>query len=83
MPSDDPVLRRRAQMASLASVAKRVGWIFIVVAVAAFVVGMLTSFDPWGTVVIVALVACTLTLAPGIVLGYAVRAAEREEQTGS
>jgi hypothetical protein len=70
-------------MASLASLAKGVGWVFILVAVAGFVAGMATSFDPWGTVVIVALVACTLTLAPGIVLGYAVRAAEREDRTGS
>jgi hypothetical protein len=70
-------------MASLASLAKRIGWLFIAVAVGAFVLGMTTSFDPWGLVVIVALVASTLTLAPGMVLGYAVRAAEREDLTGS
>ena len=77
---DDPVLRRRAQMARLADVGRGIGWLFVLVAVVAFVIGLLTSFDPWGTVVVVALLACTLTLAPAIVLGYAVKAAERDDR---
>jgi hypothetical protein len=77
--SDDPVLQRRAQLAALAAAGQRVGWLLIGVAVVAFVVGLTAGFDPWGTVVVAALVACTLTLAPAIVLGYAVRAAAREE----
>lgn len=76
----DPVLRRRAQLAALAALGQRVGWLLIAVAVVAFVIGLSTGFDPWGTVVVVALVACTLTLAPAIVLGYAVRAAAREDR---
>jgi hypothetical protein len=76
----DPVLRRRAQFAALAALGQRLGWLLIVVAVVAFVIGLSTGFDPWGTVVVVALVACTLTLAPAIVLGYAVRAAAREDR---
>jgi hypothetical protein len=77
---DDPVLRRRAQMARLASAGRGIGWLFVLLAVVAFVIGLATSFDPWGTVVVVALVACTLTLAPAIVLGYAVKAAERDDR---
>src|SRR3712207_770059 len=79
-PVLDPVLRRRAQFAALAAYGQRAGWVCIVVAVVAFVIGLATDFDPWGTVVVVALVASTLTLAPGIVLGYAVRAAAREDR---
>ena len=78
--SDDPVLRRRAQMARLADVGRGIGWLFVLVAVVAFVIGLLTSFDPWGTVGVVALLAGTLTLAPAIVLGYAVKAAERDDR---
>ena len=79
-PVLDPVLQRRAQLAALAAYTQRAGWVCIAVAVVAFVAGLSTSFDPWGTVVVVALVASTLTLAPGIVLGYAVRAAAREDR---
>ena len=79
-PVLDPVLRRRAQLSALADLGQRAGWTFIAVAVAAFVIGLTVGFDPWGTVVVVALVACTLTLAPAIVLGYAVRAAAREDR---
>lgn len=75
----DPVRRRRAQMARLAAAGRGAGWLCIAAAVGAFAVGLATSFDPWGTVVIVALVASTLTLAPAIVLGYAVSAAERDD----
>ena len=79
MRSEDPVLRRRAQLATLAAAGRRAGWLCIGVAVVAFAAGLAASFDPWGTVVVVALVASTLTLAPAIVLGYAVRAAARED----
>ena len=78
---NDPVLARRAQMARLAAVGRGIGWICVLVAVVAFGVGLATSFDPWGSVVIAALVACTVTLAPAIVLGYAVKAAARDEAT--
>lgn len=67
-------------MARLADIGRGVGWLCVFAAVGAFLLGLLTSFDPWGNVVVVALVACTLTLAPAIVLGYAVKAAEREDR---
>ena len=79
-PASDPVLVRRAQMSRLAGAGRGVGWLCVLVAVVAFVAGLATSFDPWGTVVVVALIASTLTLAPAIVLGYAVKAAERDDR---
>lgn len=78
---DDPVRVRRAQWARWAAAGKRIGYGLVLVAVAAFVVGLLTDFPPvTTTLVIAALVGSTVTLAPGIVLGYAVKAAEREDR---
>lgn len=76
----DPVLARRAQLSRVAEVGQRVGYLFLGVATMAFFVGLVAGYGVWGRVVVVALVACTLTLAPAIVLGYAVKAAEREDR---
>ena len=78
--AEDPILRRRAQIARLAERGQRAGYLFLVVAVVAFAIGLFTSFRVWGPAVGVALALCTLTLAPAIVLGYGVRAAEREDR---
>lgn len=78
---DDPVLARRARAARLAGAGQRVGYGLLLVAVAAFVVGAVRGFDgTTTTVVTVAMAAMTVVLAPAIVLGYAVRAAEREDR---
>jgi hypothetical protein len=78
--SDDPVLVRRAQLERLANLGQRVGYLFLLVAIVAFFVGLATSYETWGTVVVVAMGLCTITLAPAIVLGYAVKAAAREDR---
>ena len=79
-PSDDPVLVRRRQLDRLATTGQRVGYLFLLVAVIGFFAGLATSYATWGTVVVVAMALCTLTLAPAIVLGYAVKAAAREDR---
>ena len=66
-------------MAALAALGQRVGYGLIAVAVIAFFLGLATSLDRWGVVVVAALALTTVTLAPAIVLGYAVRAAARED----
>ena len=76
----DPVLARRAQLERLANLGQRVGYLFLLVAVVAFFIGLATSYATWGTVVIASMALCTLTLAPAIVLGYAVKAAAREDR---
>jgi hypothetical protein len=78
--ADDPVLQRRAQLARLAKVGQRVGYLFLLVAIVAFFAGLASSYATWGTVVVVAMGLCTVTLAPAIVLGYAVKAAAREDR---
>ena len=80
--NDDPVLVRRARIARIALVGKRVGYLALGVAVVAFVVGVVTDFARW-TVVLstTGLVLACLILPVPIVLGYGVRAAAREERT--
>lgn len=78
----DPVLARRARMAALARTGSRIGYACIAVAVIAFFVGLSAGYELWGQVVVVGLGASAVTLAPAIVLGYAVKAADREERGG-
>lgn len=78
---EDPVLARRERARRLASVGQAIGWGLVGLAVVAFVYGLVAGFTTAvTTVVTAALVATTFVLAPAIVLGYAVRAAEREDR---
>jgi hypothetical protein len=77
----DPVRARRAQVARAVKAAKRVGYLLLLAAIVAVVVGLAT--DLTGTITAIAaacLVAGAVLLAPAIVLGYAVNAAEREDR---
>jgi hypothetical protein len=73
-------LVRRAQLQRLATLGQRVGYLFLLVAVIGFFAGLASSYATWGAVVLVAMGLCTVTLAPAIVLGYAVKAAAREDR---
>ena len=80
-PAADPVLERRARIAGMVQLGKRLGWGCFAVAVVLFFVGLVAGYNTFITTVIVAaLLLGSFTLAPAIVFGYAVRAAEREEQ---
>ena len=77
----DPVLARRRRLERWASAGQRVGYLAIAVSVAAFVVGFIVELTPLVVIVVVAgIVVATLTLAPAIVVGYAVKAAERDDR---
>lgn len=77
----DPVRARRAQWARAASFGQRVGYALFLVAVAAFFVGLVVGWsDDFSTVVVSCLVGGSVFLAPAIVLGYAVKAAERDDR---
>jgi hypothetical protein len=79
----DPVLARRARISRAVQVGKRVGYGLFAVAVVLFFVGLATGYEPWLTTTIVAsLLVGSVVLAPAIVFGYGVRAAEREERGG-
>jgi ABC-type Na+ efflux pump permease subunit len=81
MVSDDPILEKRAKIARLAALGKRIGYIALGVAIIGFFAGVLTEFAPWTVAVSTAglVVACVILPVP-IVLGYGVRAAAREDR---
>ncbi len=78
---NDPVLMRRARVARLVGLGQRIGWAAFGVAAVVFMIGFLTDFPGWAaTTATAALVIGSLVLAPAIVFGYAVKAAEREDR---
>lgn len=80
-PSADPVRDRRARIARLVSLGQRVGYALFGVAIVLFGIGFVAGFDGLvGTTIIWSLVAGSIVLAPAIVFGYAVKAAEREDR---
>lgn len=80
-PAADPVLVRRAAIARLVSVGQRVGYALFGLAMVLFFVGLVAGYTQVLTNVIIGcLLAGSLILAPAIVFGYAVKAAERDEQ---
>ncbi|CAN5279681.1 hypothetical protein BH20ACT3_BH20ACT3_02980 [soil metagenome] len=79
--SADPVLARRATIARAVSAGQRVGYGLFALAVVLFFVGLATRYTEGLTTAIVAcLLVGSVVLAPAIVFGYAVKAAEREDR---
>jgi hypothetical protein len=77
----DPVLARRARFARLAALGKRIGYSLFAVAIVAFVVGFFAGFDGLtGNLIVWSIVVGSIVLAPAIVFGYGVKAAEREDR---
>jgi hypothetical protein len=77
----DPVLERRARIARLVAAGKRIGYGLFAIAVVLFAAGLVGGYT---STITTAIVACLLVgsavLAPAIVFGYGVRAAEREDR---
>jgi hypothetical protein len=79
--NDDPVRARRARIDRASRLGQRIGYGCYAVAVVAFFVGFATEYSTALVAVIVtALVVGSVTLLPSIILGYAVKAAEREDR---
>lgn len=77
----DPVLERRARVARLVTTAKRVGYLLFLAAIAFFMAGLFTDFPTWAaTGATVTLLGGCVVLAPAILLGYAVKGAERHDR---
>lgn len=77
----DPVRARREQVAKWTLLANRVGYLFVAVSVALFVIAFAVGFSPtMATLVTVTLVIGCVLLAPSIIVGYAVKAAERDDR---
>lgn len=79
--SIDPVRARRQQVAKYTLLANRIGYLLFAVAISCFVFAFAIGFSGFiVTLVTINLVAGSILLAPSIVLGYAVKAAEREDR---
>ena len=77
----DAVRAKRAKIAKYTLLANRVGYLFYALAIATFIIGFAVSFNgAVSAIVIGSLVIGSILLAPAIVLGYAVKAAEREDR---
>jgi uncharacterized membrane protein len=80
-PDDDPVLVRRAQVLRWCDLGQRIGYLCFGLAVVLFVVGFIAQFPAWLVTTIVGLmVAGSIVLLPAIILGYAAKAADKEDR---
>ena len=79
--TDDPIRRRRAVVARWTAIATRTGYALLLVAVVMFFVALGVGFSGvMATLVLVPLLVSFALLAPAIVIGYAVKAAERDDR---
>ena len=77
----DPVRVRRQQVARWTRLANRLGYLCFGIAILTFVVGFIVSFNGAVSAIVVAsMIVGSVLLAPAIVLGYAVKAAERDDR---
>lgn len=80
-PQGDPIRRRREIISVWTKHAKRTGYLCFCVSIISVGVGLLWRFTPLvGNIASSALVVGSILLAPSIVLGYAVKAAERDDK---
>ena len=76
----NPLMARRARLAQLANLGRRIGYLTFALSIGILVLGLTTDFtNIISTVVIVLLVGGSAVLAPAILLHYAVRGAVQEE----
>lgn len=81
LPATDPVRARRQQIARWTQLANRLGYLGFGIAIVVFAIALATGFtSTLASIVIGALVVGSILLAPSIVLGYAIKAAEREDR---
>jgi hypothetical protein len=77
---NDPIRARRAKVAHLNLLANRIGYLLWAVAMSCFVMAFVLGFKgPLVTIVAICIIAGSVLLAPSIIIGYAVKAAERDD----
>lgn len=80
-PVVDPVRVQRAKVAKWTLLANRVGYLFVAVAMALFLMAFAFGFNSvMATLVMISFIIGCVLLAPSIILGYAVKAAERDDR---
>ena len=76
----DPILEQRARVRRFATAAKRVGYVLFLVSMVLFFIALATNLPAGITTAAAAtLIAGCIVLEPVILLGYAVRGAERDD----
>jgi len=79
-PHHDPVRARRALIAKWNAIATKVGYLLFAVAIAMFFFALATDFSSGKvSIITAAMVIGSILLAPAIVIGYAVKAAEKDD----
>ena len=77
----DPVLAKRARISRLVQLGQRIGSGLFALALVMFFVALFTDFSgALAGLIIAAVIVGSIVLAPAIVLGYAVKAADREDR---
>lgn len=79
--TEDPVLVRRAQIRRWSELGQRVGYLCFGLGVLLFVVAFALQFPVWLVVtIVVVFVFGSSVLLPGIIFGYAAKAADAEDR---
>lgn len=79
-PTTDPVLARRARASRLADTGQRLGYGLFGLAIVLFFIGLIGDFTSGiSTAIVTCVVIGSIVLAPAIVVGYAVKAAIRDD----
>ena len=77
----DPIRRRRDLISIWNQRAMRIGYLCFAISIISVGAGLLWRFTPLiGSIATIGLVFGSVLLAPAIVLGYAVKAAERQDK---
>mgnify|MGYP001561201901 FL=1 len=77
----DPVKRQREMISAWTNRAKRIGYLCFGISIVTVGIGLIWQFTPLiGRIASMALVFGSVLLAPAIVMGYAVKAAERDDK---
>lgn len=77
----DPILAKRARLEVWVKIGKRAGYGLFGLAIIGFFAGFFTHYTPpLVTAIVVALVVGSIILAPAIVFGYGIKAANRDDR---
>jgi hypothetical protein len=78
--NNDPVRSRRQAISRINDAANRLGYLLWAIAMVCFVTAFIIGFKgPLVTAVTACIIAGSVLLAPSIIIGYAVKAAERDD----
>ena len=78
--SNDPVRSRRQKISRINDAANRLGYLLWAIAMVCFITAFFIGFKGiLVTMVTICIIAGSFLLAPSIIIGYAVKAAERDD----